>query len=361
MDMTVTFDAPAALTGLDDARWAAVSHRDPAADGQFVYAVRTTGVYCRPSCAARLARRENVSFHADCDAAEHAGFRACKRCKPREISSAEQQSMLIAAACRTLETSEETPNLESLAQSAGLSRFHFHRLFKAHTGVTPKAYANAHRGSRLREKLPRSASVTDAIYDSGFNSSSRFYSTAQRELGMTPKAFRQRGEQMTIHFAVGRSSLGFVLVAATVRGICAILLGDDSEVLERDLRTRFARADYSLATPEFTATVEAVVALIETPARGHQLPLDIRGTAFQQRVWQALRTIPPGQTVSYGELAARIDAPRATRAVAQACGANPLAVAVPCHRVVRGSGDLSGYRWGVERKRNLLERESAPG
>lgn len=358
MEMSVTREIAATPLLDDDARWAAVVRRDRAADGTFVYSVRTTGIYCRPSCAARLARRENVAFHIDCAAAERAGFRACKRCRPQQMSPAAHQAALVAAACRALETSEPTPDLETLAREAGLSRFHFHRLFKAHTGVTPKAYANARRGTRLRATLPRSARVTDAIYDSGFNSSSRFYSTAERELGMSPKAFRRGGEQVAIHYAFGSCSLGQVLVAGTPKGLCAILLGDDPDTLLDDLRVRFGRASLAPATPAFAATVASVVALIETPTRGHDLPLDIRGTAFQQRVWQALRAIPPGRTASYAEIAGRIGAPTASRAVAQACGANPLAVAIPCHRVVRGSGELSGYRWGVERKRDLLRREA---
>jgi AraC family transcriptional regulator of adaptative response/methylated-DNA-[protein]-cysteine methyltransferase len=359
MDMPVTNHPSSLPASLDETRWAAVVTRDRAADSQFVYSVRTTGVYCRPSCPARLARRENVRFHQNCEEAERAGFRACKRCKPTQASQTAQHAGLIAAACRTLDTSEPAPDLDTLAGAAGLSRFHFHRLFKAYTGLTPKAYANARRSGRMREQLTQSASVTDAIYDSGFNSSSRFYSTAQRELGMAPKVFRNRGANLIIRFALGTTSLGHLLVAATTQGVCAILLGDNAAELEQDLRARFVRATFEPAAPAFARTVNAVVSLIETPSLGHDLPLDIRGTAFQQRVWRALREIPPGATVSYGELAARINSPTATRAVAQACGANPLAVAIPCHRVVRGTGELAGYRWGVERKRRLLNLEAA--
>ncbi|MGD9602848.1 MAG: bifunctional DNA-binding transcriptional regulator/O6-methylguanine-DNA methyltransferase Ada [Gammaproteobacteria bacterium] len=354
MDATVT--PPALAT--DDDLWAAVVRRDPAADGTFVYAVRTTGVYCRPSCPARRARRENVRFHAHCEDAERAGFRPCLRCRPNERSADAAQLRRIEAACRALDEAETPPTLADLAAQAGLSRFHFHRLFKAHTGLTPKAYASARRAARLRDALPHSARVTDAIYDSGFNSSSRFYSSAPRALGMAPRTFRNRGAQEIIHYAFGRASLGTVLVAATGRGLCAILLGDAQDALLEDLKARFSRATLVAAETDFAATVHAVVALIETPSRGLGLPLDIRGTAFQQRVWQALRAIPPGGTVSYGELAARIDAPRASRAVARACGANPLAVAVPCHRVIGAHGELAGYRWGVARKRQLLAREA---
>lgn len=342
----------------DEACWAAVIARDPRADDSFVYAVRTTGVYCRPSCPSRLARRENVRFFGSCAAAAAAGFRACKRCQPDRAAPRSAQLEAIAAACRLLETSETPPTLATLAAAAGLSRFHFHRVFKACTGVTPKAYADQARDDRLRRELARGTPVTVACYEAGFNSSSSFYQAARGALGMLPREYRRGGAALAIHHAFGDTSLGRILVAATAQGLCAILFGDDDDDLLNDLRARFPHATLHVAAPDFAATVAAVVRLVETPARGLALPLDIRGTAFQQRVWQALRELPAGATISYGELAARIDAPSASRAVAQACGANPLAVAVPCHRVVRGNGDLAGYRWGVGRKRQLLAREA---
>lgn len=342
----------------DEDRWAAVVRRDRRADGVFYFSVQTTGVYCRPSCAARRARRENVRFHPTCEAAERAGFRPCKRCRPNEAALAVQRASIIAKACRLIETADEIPNLDALAESAGMSRFHFHRIFKTVTGVTPKAYATAHRAQRVRQKLPRSRSVTEAIYGAGFNSSGRFYAKSSQELGMTPARFRAGGSGASIRFAVGECSLGSILVAATDKGICAILLGDDPEALVHDLQDRFPRAQLIGGDRNFEQWIAKAVGLVEAPSLGLDLPLDVRGTAFQQRVWQALRAIPPGSTASYAEIAKRIGAPKAVRAVAQACASNSIAVAIPCHRVVRTDGSLSGYRWGVERKRALLEREA---
>ncbi len=336
--------------------WQAVRARDRAADGQFVYAVRSTGVYCKPSCPSRPARPENVSFHLDPAAARAAGYRACKRCKP-DSASADAAHPGIVAACRAIEDAEELPDLATLAARAGLSRFHFHRQFKAATGVTPKAYAAAWRSRRVREALRAGAPVTDALYAAGYNSNARFYHDAPAILGMTPSTFRAGGSNEAIRFAIGQCSLGAILVAATERGLCAILLGDDADALARELQDRFPRATLRGDDADFARTVALVVGFVEAPGVGLDLPLDIRGTAFQQRVWQALRAIPPGTTASYADIAARIGQPRAVRAVAQACGANALAVAIPCHRVVRSDGALSGYRWGVQRKRALLERE----
>lgn len=343
----------------DDARLAAVRRRDAAADGAFVYAVRTTGVYCRPSCAARPARRENIGFYPRCADAEAAGFRPCLRCRPTEPPRAARQAELVVHACRTIQGAETPPTLAALAAAAGLSPFHFHRLFRAVTGVTPKAYAAAHRARRMEAGLGRSATVTEAIYEAGFSAPSRFYDTAPQRLGMTPSAYRGGGAGAAIRFAVGECSLGSILVAATERGVCAILLGDDPEALLRDLQDRFPRAALLGGEAGFEATVAAAVGLVEAPGRALSLPLDIGGTAFQQRVWDALRAIPPGRTASYTAVAAAIGRPAAMRAVAQACAANPLAVAIPCHRVVRSDGALSGYRWGIARKRALLDREAA--
>src|SRR5215813_12258732 len=342
----------------DDARWEAVVRGDRAADGVFYYAVRTTGVYCRPSCAARLARREHVRYHTTCEEAEQAGFRPCKRCRPHQLALAEQHAAAVTKACHLIEAAEDMPNLNTLAAAAGMSRFHFHRVFKTLTGVTPKAYAAAHRAQRVRDELARTDTVTEAIYGAGFNSNGRFYATSSEVLGMTPTNFRSGGYGTSIRFAVGACSLGSILVAATEKGVCAILLGDDPDVLVRDLQDRFPKAHLIGADDDFEQWVAKVVGFIEAPALGLDLPLHVRGTAFQHRVWQALREIPPGSTVSHAEIARRIGARKAVRAVGQAVGANPLAVAIPCHRVVRSDGGLSGYRWGVERKRALLEREA---
>lgn len=358
--MATTIDRPLAGFTEEEARWDAVQRRDRAADGAFVYSVRTTGVYCRPSCAARRARRENVQFHASCGEAEAAGFRPCKRCRPNEAPLAERQAAAVARACRLIEQAEEAPALDALAEAAGMSPFHFHRVFKEITGVTPKAYTSARRATRVRDELARSASVTDAIYSAGFNSSGRFYAAASSLLGMAPSSFRAGGAGAVIRFALGECSLGSVLVAATDKGICAISFGDDPDVLLRELQDRFPKAELVGGDADFEATVAKVVGLVEAPAAGFDLPLHVRGTAFQHRVWQALREIPAGATASYAEIAERIGAPRAVRAVAQACASNNLAIAIPCHRVVRRDGALSGYRWGVERKRALLDREKRP-
>jgi AraC family transcriptional regulator of adaptative response/methylated-DNA-[protein]-cysteine methyltransferase len=262
-------------------------------------------------------------------------------------------------ACRFIEQAETLPCLDTLAEAAGMSRYHFHRIFKALTGVTPKAYAAAHRAQRVRDELSRTATVTEAIYGAGFQSNGRFYATSTEVLGMTPSQFRSGGHGTSIRFAVGQCSLGSILVAVTDKGVCAILLGDAPETLVDDLQDRFPRAQLIGGDTDFEHVVARVIGFVEAPTLGLDLPLDVRGTAFQQRVWQALRAIPAGATVSYKDIARRIGAPKALRAVAQACAANSIAVAIPCHRVVRHDGTLSGYRWGVERKRMLLEREAA--
>jgi AraC family transcriptional regulator of adaptative response/methylated-DNA-[protein]-cysteine methyltransferase len=342
----------------DDERWAAVCARAHAADGAFYYSVRTTGVFCRPSCPSRTPRRVNVAFHASPAEAQAAGFRACLRCRPLDAPLAVRQAEAVAQACRLIEAAEDEPDLASLAAACGMSRFHFHRVFKAHTGITPKAYAAARRAERLTQGLAQAASVTAAAYDAGFNSSGRFYAASPGVLGMTPGRWRDGGSGEQIHFAVAACSLGALLVAATDKGICSILLGDDPDALVRDLQDRFPKAGLVGAEPAFEATVAQVVAFVEAPRIGLDLPLDLRGTAFQQRVWQALRSIPAGRTVGYAELAAQLGMPQGARAVAGACAANPVAIAVPCHRVVRNDGSISGYRWGVERKKTLLEREA---
>jgi AraC family transcriptional regulator of adaptative response/methylated-DNA-[protein]-cysteine methyltransferase len=341
-----------------DPRWEAVLRRDAQADGTFFYSVASTGVYCRPSCGSRVARPGNVQFHASVSAAEAAGFRPCKRCAPNQPALREQQAAKIAEVCRHIERAIDELCLAELARSTGMSPFHFHRVFRAVTGVTPKQYAAAHRGKAVRQKLGGSKTVTEAIYAAGYNSSGRFYGTSDQILGMKPTSFKAGGKGEEIQFAVGQTTLGAILVSRSERGICAILLGDDPDALIRELEDRFPRASLLGGDSSFEELVAKVVGLLEAPKLGHDLPLDIRGTAFQQRVWQALRELPAGSRASYSEIAERLGMPRAVRAVAGACAANALAVAIPCHRVVRSDGGLSGYRWGIDRKRALLERES---
>jgi AraC family transcriptional regulator of adaptative response/methylated-DNA-[protein]-cysteine methyltransferase len=342
----------------EDPRWARIVARDKTADGHLWYSVYTTGVYCRPSCPSRTANPNNVQLHDTLESAKATGFRPCKRCNPDGPSIECENAALVARACRIIEESEEEPSLEVLAAVVGRSPTYFHRLFKAATGVTPKDYATAHRAAKVRQGLASGSSVTEAIYDAGFNSSGRFYEKSTGMLGMTPSQYRAGGANEEIKFAVGQTSLGAILVASSKKGVAAILIGDDPDKLVRNLQDRFRRAHLVGADRDYEALVARVVGFVEAPRIGLDLPLDIRGTAFQQRVWQALQEIPVGATVSYTEIARRIGAPKAVRAVAGACAANNLAVAIPCHRVVRSDGSLSGYAWGVERKRVLLDREA---
>ncbi|MFT3803718.1 MAG: bifunctional DNA-binding transcriptional regulator/O6-methylguanine-DNA methyltransferase Ada [Burkholderiaceae bacterium] len=341
----------------DDARWQAIVDRDPRADAHFVYGVRTTRVYAAPSGAARRPNRRNVVYFASAEAARAAGFRPSLRAGADREQLARLHRELVVDACRAIEAAGTPPRLDELAIRAGISPFHLHRLFKAQTGLTPKAYADAHRARRLREELGEAPTITDAVYGAGFNSNSRFYEQSHRLLGMPARTWREGGQSTPIRFAVGLCSLGSILVACSPAGVCAIMLGDDPQALIDDLQRRFSNAALIGADAGFERWVAEIVGLVEAPSLGTTLPLDVRGTAFQQRVWQALREIPPGQTITYAQLAQRIGEPRAVRAVAQACAANPLAVAIPCHRVIRTDGGLSGYRWGVERKRALLSRE----
>lgn len=342
-----------------DPRWRRVAARDVNADGRFVFAVKTTGIYCRPSCPSRRAKPENVAFYDTPEAAEMAGFRPCMRCNPRGRKAAEVNVDIVAEACKIIETSGELKKLDDLAKRVGFSSSYFHRQFKAITGLTPREWGAAYRAKRVRDRLQADElTVTEAIYDAGFNANSRFYATSNEILGMTPTAFREGGSDTEIRFAVGECTLGAILVAESDKGICAIEMGDDPEMLVNDLQKRFPKASLIGGEPDFEARVAQVVGFVEAPQIGLELPLDIRGTAFQERVWKALRKIPAGKTVSYAEIARHIGAPKSSRAVAGACAANKIAVAIPCHRVVRNDGGLSGYRWGVERKRTLLERES---
>lgn len=337
--------------------WTAVEGRDRCFDGKFYYAVATTGVYCRPSCPARTAKRQNVSFYETAGEAQAAGFRPCQRCKPHEPSLRDRYVQTVANACELIEGAEAPPKLEELAQMSGFSPYHFHRVFKAIAGVTPKDYAIAHRQKRLRNNLESSATVTEAMVEAGFCSSGRFYSQSSKVLGMTPSQFRAGGKSRELRFAVGQCSLGAILVAASDTGIAAILLGDDPETLVHELEDRFPKAELVGGDAAFESVVARVVGMVEAPETGLGLPLDVRGTAFQHRVWQALAGIPAGTTATYSDIARRIGMPKAVRAVAAACAANKIAVAIPCHRVVRSGGALSGYRWGIERKRALIERE----
>jgi len=343
-----------------DPRWSRVVAKDAAVDGTFWYSVATTGVYCRPSCPARLAKPVNVKFHPSPAHARAAGFRACLRCRPDdEHNTAHRRAKIVAQACQKIEKAPVAPSLAELAAEAGLSESYFHRLFKVQTGLTPKAYCSARRASRLRSHLPDSASVTEAIFEAGFNSNSRVYGKTASILGMRPREFKFGGRGKKVYFAVGQCSLGAILVASTDKGVCSVSLGDEPDALVAELQNLFPEAELVGGDKDYEQLVAQVVGLIEHPNLGHNLPLDIRGTAFQQRVWEALRQIPPGRTATYSEIARAVGQPSAARAIARACGANKLAVAIPCHRVIRNDGTLSGYRWGVKRKKTLLQRETA--
>jgi len=354
-EMRASTTGPAEL----DPRWQAIVNRDASFDGKFYYSVATTGVYCHPSCAARLANPKNVAFYSSREEAEKAGFRPCKRCKPDQGTLQERRSAAVASACRMIEKASEPPSLADLAKATGLSPHFLHRTFKDITGVTPKAYVNAARTRRVQQELGKEdSSVTEALYEAGFNSSSRFYEQADGMLGMKPTEYKKGGPNIPIRFAIGQCALGSILVAQSEKGVCAILLGDDPDELAKDLQDRFPNATLISGDAEFESLVSQVIGLVENPSKGLDLPLDVRGTAFQQRVWEALQRIPSGSTVTYAEVAAELGEPKATRAVAGACAANNLAVVIPCHRVVRSDGSISGYRWGVERKRELLRREN---
>lgn len=341
----------------EQSRWEALVRRDRLAAGEFVYGVVTTGVYCLPDCPSRLPIRENVRFFTGCEEAERAGFRPCRRCRPSSPGGRDSRCDAIAAACRTLEDSDRMPTLRELADAAGMSPFHFHRMFKKAVGITPAQFAREKRMERMRKRLREEATITDAVYGAGYSSASRFYEKAPGALGMKPAQYRKGGEDMRIRFAAARCCLGWILVAATEKGLCAIEIGDDPHVLRERLLLTFPKAEFIENDPDFSETVSRALSMLDSPGKGSDLPLDIQGTAFQRRVWEALREIPAGSTVSYTELARRIGRPDAVRAVASAVAANKIAVAVPCHRVIRRDGDLAGYRWGIERKRMLLELE----
>lgn len=343
----------------NEARWAAISERSTEADGTFVLAVKTTRIYCRPSCPARHAKRENVEFYETISEAESAGYRACKRCRPNEISTAQRNALAIEIACRRLEKAEAEPSLEELANEAGFSKFYFHRVFKEIVGMTPKQYARGARSPKLRSTVLAAPSVTDAAFASGHESLRQFYDNAVVAFGMAPRTFRAGAEGEAIIFAFADSSLGAVTAAFTGSGVCAVRITESAMQGQAELEQLFPAALMIPGGDDFEGLVNRVVMAIEEPTSAVGLPLDIRGTAFQQRVWNALREIPIGTTATYSEIAEVIGAPTSQRAVARACGANPVAVLVPCHRVLRADGGLAGYRWGVERKQVMLVREGA--
>ncbi|MHB9880793.1 bifunctional DNA-binding transcriptional regulator/O6-methylguanine-DNA methyltransferase Ada [Pacificimonas sp. ICDLI1SI03] len=358
-DLDQSTPRPADYAGAD-ARWRAVCDREGAADGHFFFAVTTTGIYCRPSCGARQPKRDNIVFFDTAEAAAAAGFRPCKRCRPASPSLAQKYAKIVGRACRAIEADDIAPSLDALARDAQMSTSHFHRIFKQATGITPAQYATATRAARMAGELRAGTGVTESLYAAGYGAPSRFYERAEQRLGMRPSAYRSGAPGTLLRHGTAKSWLGSVLVAATERGICAILLGDDENSLIADLGARFPAARLVRAEPgsDFDLWLTKALALLEAPAGEHDLPLDIRGTAFQERVWRALCGIRAGTTATYSDIAELIGQPSAARAVATACAANPLAVAVPCHRVVRANGQLSGYRWGVERKRALLKREA---
>lgn len=339
------------------ARWAAIVNRDAAADGCFVFAVRTTGVFCRPSCRSRSPLRRNVRFFDDPTAAIRAGFRPCLRCRPTEAVAGGAREAMIRRACHRLENEMSEPTLRELAADAGLSPYHFQRTFKALVGLSPKQYAKSRRFDRFRRTLRGASSVTGAIYDAGFRSPSRAYDRATRALAMLPGVYRRGGAGETIDFAIRRTALGWIIVAGTPRGVAHIAFGDAHRGLRDELRRTYPAATLHENGKRAEQWVRALEKFVENPALGLRLPLDLHGTEFQRKVWEAIARIPPGKTLRYAQLAAAIGMPRAARAVAAACAANRVAMAIPCHRVVPGDPAGGGYRWGLERKKNLLAAE----
>ncbi|MCW6055680.1 bifunctional DNA-binding transcriptional regulator/O6-methylguanine-DNA methyltransferase Ada [Pseudomonas fragariae (ex Marin et al. 2024)] len=361
MDSTEGTQTARALRTEDDPRWDILVNRRSHAGADFVYGVLTTGIYCKPCSPTRLPRPENVVFFDSAHDAEAAGFRPSLRNAGDSNALQRKHAEVVAQACRLIDAADSMLNLTALAEQVGISGFHFHRIFKRLTGLTPRAYSVASLRSRVKVQLSQSVSITHALYEAGYNANSRFYEASQDMLGMKPSEYRAGGANVDIRFALGESSLGSILVATSSKGICAISLGDDPHALIEAFQDQFPNANLIGADAAFEQLVAEVVGFVESPATGLALPLDIRGTVFQERVWQALRDIPAGSTATYTQIATQIGLPSAVRAVANACGANKLAVAIPCHRVVRSDGSLSGYRWGVERKRKLLEIEAAEG
>ena len=348
-------DRPAAVndrfTVTDDQAWAAFERRDRAWDGRVIGAVKTTGIYCRPSCPARRPKRENVEFFPDGAVARAAGYRPCLRCEPDEVN---REEIALEKAYRLLAEAEEAPSLDELAAAVGYSPHHFHRLFKRATGVTPAAYARSLRAKRAETALGETDRITDAIYDAGYSGPARFYAEAKGRLGMTPSAWRDGGRGETIRWALAETDLGRMLVAATEKGICRLSFDEDEGVLAR----RFPKASIVHGGREMADLVRRTVAAVNAPEKPHDLPLDVRGTAFQEAVWRELTRIPPGETRSYAQIAAAVGKPKAVRAAGSANGDNNVAVLIPCHRVIRTDGSLGGYAYGLERKEKLLAREA---
>ncbi len=339
----------------DEQRWNATQQRDTTCDGAFVYAVRSTGIYCRPSCPSRRPSREQVLFFDDCMSAERGGFRACRRCHPRQTLP--DISRVQAASHYIDEHLDETITLSMLGEACGVSPYHLQRTFKRMTGLTPRQYIQERRMSRFKEQVRDGSDVTSALYDAGFGSSSRLYESGPGRLGMTPKTYRDGGQGLDISYAIVDSPLGRLLVGTTERGVCAVSLGESDEELERALQREYPSAKIHQGEPADIGWVDAVAELLNSHELSQDLPIDVRATAFQWKVWSFLRTIPTGETRSYGEVARSLDQPTAARAVARACASNPVALIIPCHRVVRGDGQSGGYRWGVERKKTLLALE----
>jgi AraC family transcriptional regulator of adaptative response/methylated-DNA-[protein]-cysteine methyltransferase len=341
--------------------WRAVEMRNARFDGAFVFAVRSTGVFCRPSCPARRPRRENVQFFQLPEAAERAGYRACRRCRPKEAAGSNPQIEIVNRVCRLIEDRPEAGlTLAEMSAEVGLSPFHLQRLFKKATGVTPRQYAVARRAELFRDKVRSSgASVAEAMYDAGYGSSSRLYEHASDEFGMTPAVYRKGGRGMKISYTTAKCALGRLLVASTEKGICEVSLGDSEESLESGLKEEYPEAEIRRDDHALGSVVKTLLAHLAGEEPHLNLPIDVQATAFQRRVWEELKKIPYGQTRSYGDVAAAIGRPSATRAVARACALNHVALVVPCHRVIRGDKSLGGYKWGLGRKQFLLQRESS--
>jgi AraC family transcriptional regulator, regulatory protein of adaptative response / methylated-DNA-[protein]-cysteine methyltransferase len=345
-------------TNLEQIKWQLVQTRDSTCDGLFYYGVGSTGIFCKPSCPSRRPRREVVVFFDSCDDAEAAGYRPCLRCEPRQTGTSTPAAHMVEQACRAIEASNgSAPTLSQLSESLGVSRFHLHRVFKHHTGVTPRRYAEAHRMNQFKKEIKEGQNVTAAIYEAGYGSSSRLYEKAPELLGMTPASYARGGEQMQIKYTIAESPMGRLLVAGTERGICAVSLGDSDTVLEEALAREYPKAEVQQDDRELRSRVNLILAYLSGQQKRLILPLDLQATTFQLQVWEELRRIPYGATRSYSEIAAAIGKPTATRAVARACATNPVALVTPCHRVVREDGKPGGYRWGLERKQKLLAKE----
>ncbi|MBI9043220.1 MAG: bifunctional DNA-binding transcriptional regulator/O6-methylguanine-DNA methyltransferase Ada [Anaerolineaceae bacterium] len=342
----------------EENRWDALVQRNPLADGKFVYAVRSTGVYCRPNCTSRKPNKKNVLFFEHSDEAVEAGFRPCKRCTPQENKAPEPADMVLEA-CEVIDNAEIEPSLSELAQAVNLSPYHFQRLFKKTLGITPKQYMIQKRMTRVRKNLRKKKNITEAVYDSGFLSSSSFYKQAEDHLGMTPSKFHQGGKNVVIYYGIAKSYLGWVLVAKTNKGICQIEFGDSKKLLVKRLSANFPEANLLTDDVTLSKNISQVITYLKTPQKSFPIPLDIMGTAFQKKVWDELKKIPPGTTKTYSEIAAAINQPEASRAVANAIASNKIAAAIPCHRVIRKDGKLGGYHWGIDRKKKILEREKS--